>query len=766
VKRVTKRVLLVLLFVGGLGYFLFSTLFFDPFEGSWMDQFEGEPPIALEFAVPREIDFLAHKRGLGNDFGPGDFPVPQLFEELRFAKSFQRFETTRLAADLARDLDLEARIDAVREAVARVPLIDVVDDVLGRDIAIFGRVAGFGYEQSEMGALFLGSSKLRFAWAVAGSSLLRSIFSLPIEVEEDADGVRAITLPSGDVLYALRRLDLFCVATGRQLVREVATQLDAGREGSLGNTRAYNSTVAQDVADFAGRVQRGGAAPSGPPVETRIQLHGRVPPLLAQTESDEAFLEPRGEMSRWLLAKLFNPRFFQAVSLDIGFAEDLVLNGTLGFDRKMAEEAQTGFYNRRTFELKRAMDRAAAVLPEETFLLMAARVDMKLFLPQVIAGLKELDPYAVTLIDDLIASIRKIRPDFRAVNAAEAVNLVASFLGDDVVVAMRRDTYFGVPADPTPLVCFLFEVTERGPTFDELKRSNGDPTKTRGYNGFVHPIMMAHTNLRAKGGGSVATWFNVYYETQGSPEERVMQDVFLAATENLRNVAFGIVDPARKDKGPWQLCLVLSPRAEKKEVTPANGAARVEDFGTAQEFVADIVKLHALSDGGTREATRQLVVSDNLNGNTRNVKQLLAADKYASGSAFLDGFASVAAFLDAKGLREVLADHASAHADAATAIDWAKEGERLAEELYAGPFAAYRGTTMPAKIKDDFEYQLAQRKEERERQRVEVEMPRAREQYLEGLAFVDLFEQAFLAARIDEGDQIIELRAKVGTTLE
>lgn len=760
-SKIARRIGIALVFVLGLGYFLFSNLVYDPFEGSWLDQFEGEPDVAIEYAIPREVDWMFHKRGLAGDFRESEFPVPDLAESIRVRKDFRRFAETEYAAKLAAELQLKERIEQAREAIANVPVIDVVSDVLGTDFAAFGRVKGFGYDRDETAAVFLGSRSMRFAYAAAMNSFLRSVLGLSVEVSETDEGVTRIATPDGQEFYTHRVKDLFVVGSGPKLVKEVMDLLDANIDQSLGRSRGYYSTVAHDVKNFAGLREL--PSNEGPSVDRRTQLHARMPAVFSLTDADERFLEPMGEVSRWLFARLFNPRYFTALSVDFAMEDAIELKGTLGFDREMAENAKTGFYNRPTFELKKAMDRAARVLPDDTAFVLAARVDIKRFFPQIIDGLREVDPHAIELIDDVIKSVRKIRPDFRAANAADAMRNFADFLGDDVVVAVKRDTYFGVPDHPLPLIAFFFEVTERGPTFDELKKANGDPAKARGYNGFVYPIRTAHTSIRAQG-ASIANWFSVTHggvaAADGTtPNARFVEEVILSGTTDIKSVSFGIVDPVSKKEGPWTMVLALSPHVETRSVTK-DGKTTSEPYGTAQELISDVISL----DGHAGEGP--LTRLDSSKTNQRTIRRLLTADNYRQGSGFLDRFASVAMYVEASRLKEILADGSERHADEASAIDWEVETARLSEELMSGEFAQWRGKTMPDKTKKEFESRLLAAKEEIEQDRLRNVVPRLRAEYEEGLAWVDLFEDAFLAARIDDKDQIIELGARIRTSLK
>lgn len=756
-KRATRRTLFVLAFVLGLGYFAFTVLFHDPFEGSYLDPFE-ESAVAIEYVVPRDVDFFVHKRGLAADFDPEEFPVPRVWDEIRLSRRWRDFERTEWARRLAESLALERNVDRVREICRSVPLLDPLDDLLGRDAALFGR---FGREEGAPPSLCLvaiGSQWARFAYEALGHGWLRSLLGVPLDVVTEDDGLRRIGLPGGEEVYAFRYLDLFAVGTQAALVRDVARLVDEGRERSLGYMRRYHATVAQDVDEWAG-FRRGGAlgGVSSQEVARRLQAHVDLRALFGLTDADERFREPRGRMSRWILAQLFDPSYFETLTLDVGFGNPLDVRGMLVFDKERASRSRTGFYDRKTFELRRAMDGAAALLPADTFFVMAARVDPGQFLPALVKGLEAVDPDAKELLDDLIRRIRTLRPDFRANDAMEAARVLAGMLGQDVVVALKRDTYFGPPADPMPLVCLLLQVEDRGPSFEVLEKARGNPGVATGYNGFIYPLMAAHSRLQQEGKG-VAKWYRVFHEGRGTPNERLIQDVILRGTE-IRNVAFGIVDPASKTKGPWTLAVVLSPHVEELEVADGDGGTHTEPRGTAHEFVTDIVKLNVVGDGNSAWAR------DPYRGGTRRVDSLLRSEKWREGGDFLQGFASVAAFLDFAGYEDVLRDRADLVALEATEIDWREETRRIEESLLAGEFAQWRGRPMPPEVERRFQERMEEEKDALERERQE-RLPEERRIYEESLAWVRLFRSAFLAARIDERSQNIELRMRVGTRLD
>lgn len=759
-KKATRRLLVILLFAAGLSYFAFTLIFFDPLEGSYMDGFEAGVPVALEYAVPVNVDFFFHKRGLEEDMDTEQFPVPRAWEDVELARNWRQFENSPLYQDLAGELALEAKVEQVREVTEQVPILHPLTDAFGRDVAVFGRVAGRGFEKAEVCALFLGSGKAKLAYEVAGSGLLRSLFGMPFEVTEDDVGVRCITLADGQSLYVHRQKDLFVVGSGPNLVKESLHLLDLGREQSLGYTRRYHGTVAQDVAEFAGlSVKPAADTGAEAPQENRVQLHANLQALFSLVDFDDAFLEHRGEVSRWLLARLFSPRYFRDCTLDIGFGESLDVRGTIVFDKAQAEATESGFYDRRTFGLRDAMDRAAALLPEDTYFVMAARLDLRQFLPKLVTGLSEVDPPARQIMDELIAQLRKARPDFKAGNALEAARAAASFLGEDVVVALKRDTYFGPPEDAMPLIAIFLEVTDKGPEFETLESNPTDPLRATGYNGFVFPMMAVNSKLKQEGRG-VAKWFKVWHEVRGTPDERFVQDVMMTLTD-IENVAFGIIDPRSKTKGPWTLVVTLSPRVVEREVYEEDKAV-MREFGSAHELITDCIKL---SRFGPDDAA---AIDNDVSGKeraSRAIRPLIKSPKYQQGRDFLEKrFASVALYVDAAGLKTALEDAA---ANDVPAVDWVAKNKEFSEQLYAGDFRAWKGKNLPPDVQEKFNAQLKDLQDSFDRDRKIVagsQTERAKQQA--SLAWLDLFKEAFLAARIDENSENIEIGATIRTNLE
>lgn len=755
VSKGTKRLLIILAFVVGLSYFAFTLLFFDPFEGSYMDRFE-DTPVAIEYVVPRNVDFFAHKRALDGDFVGDGFPVPEVWKDIAWSRDWQQFERTPLYAELSAALGLEEKIEEIRRTTAEIPLLDPLADVLGRDAAVFGRMRGRGFDETEVAVVFLGSGSARFAFEAAGNGVIRSLLGIPCEVEELPDGVRKLTLEDGTNLYAHRDRDLFVVSTGPQLAGEVKRLLQVGREESLGYTTRYHATVAQDVKEFAGLRPQKVTAPED--LERRIQLHGNLTTWFADSDWDDEFREHRGEISRWLMAKLFNPAYFDELTIDLEIGDVLELRGMLGFDRERAENAQTGFYRNRTFDLKPNLERVAQIVPEDTYFLMSARVDMNRFLPTVVQALTSVDPKARELIDDVIKDIRRIRPDFRAQNADDMARSISGFLGDDVVIAMKRDSYFGAPDDPMPVVAMYFQVNDRGPTTQQLDAAaGGDPALARGYNGFIYPIMKANTQLKSQGRG-VTKWYNVTHpDPKGQPH--MVQDIILSGTD-IKDVAFGIIEPPSETKGPWTLGLMFSARY----LTRTNEQGVEEHYGSAHEMLTDSIRLHQSRGEAVRTTDYTKTASDP--NSTREVRSLLRSRKFTEGSSFLDGFASAAAYLDAKAWKEVLIDGAEARAEAETLLDLAAFRAEREAELMDGEFASWKGKTMPQDVQDKLRRRLDDLVSKRQDEWRRDEVPAARQRYLESLVWLDFLRDAFFAARVDEASQNIELRARIRTDVE
>jgi hypothetical protein len=247
----------------------------------------------------------------------------------------------------------------------------------------------------------------------------------------------------------------------------------------------------------------------------------------------------------------------------------------------------------------------------------------------------------------------------------------------------------------------------------------------------------------------MAKWFEVSYENK----DRAAQDVVITDPGSLvRNVSFGILDSQKKDAGPWTLGVTISPRADMV-VTKEHPEGELR--GTGFELLNEMFLL-------SRDPNHSIVVNDLSTQSTREVKSLYLSERYQRGRDFLTGFASVAVYLDATRWRDVLRDQAQEVAEYEAQADrawWDAKRAEFTEQLMSGEFAQWRGKTMPPAMQERFDAKVKEMEEAVDAERV----AEARKAYEQGLAWVDLIEDAFLAARIDESTQNIELRAKVRT---
>ena len=124
-RRKLKLFGIFLIFAIPILYFLFTLLFFSPFE---------DPFGRIDYIIPRQVDLFFSKAGLKEDFY--EFPVPKFFTELEISHNWRVFTRTELYREVAAELDIESMIDQIKTQTENLPFVNVLDDFIGPEHCI------------------------------------------------------------------------------------------------------------------------------------------------------------------------------------------------------------------------------------------------------------------------------------------------------------------------------------------------------------------------------------------------------------------------------------------------------------------------------------------------------------------------------------------------------------------------------------------------------------------------------------------------------
>ncbi len=443
-KKLIRRAAVFLLLVSFAGFFAFTTMVWNPFEGDFPE---------LRNAIPRNVDFFAAKADLSDDFE--DFPVPWFWSSFEASPAFPRVKSGDLARSLMRERGGERILDRIaetKEHLASIPVVglDILEDLFGREVAVAGRLKKSGDPDW---CLYT-----RVSWKI------RAALGL-LHFEGIRSRIRGVRLEWKDPLFVLEppgappvRLalvrDLLIVGNEENLVRE-SYDLAAGRTeaDSLVASSDYQDQVVGRIRDWQ---ERNGIQANR--LEYNLDLHS-----LAETRpSLPIFGTPTQDdpMELRLLHRFVNTRAMYRAWGNLVFAPDgLVSLLTVDLDRAALTPTQNRFLAQQPGHRDRWLKRLLLNVPASAAVVGVLRMPASVFLSEVFGALDE-DSRA--LIDEgLIGSGQRG-------GVKGLVARLAPAFEPTVVVVVRNNDYpklnvkfkVAMPS-PVPAVAWIFKVAER-----------------------------------------------------------------------------------------------------------------------------------------------------------------------------------------------------------------------------------------------------------------------------------------------------------------
>lgn len=414
---------LVLLVLGFIGYFTFSTLLFSPLEGGLAHHVAG--------LVPRNIDFYLSKARLERDFER--FPHLALEGRLAGNDAWRTFRVSPEYAELSAELDLEATVAELEELAGRLPLgLDPLKIFGGRQVALAGRFRGADLAQADwalygtvnwVGKLALESIKYPGVLGLEKQGLVAT-------PQEGFVALEGAQLPRP--LYLARIKDVGVISSSPELVRD-ALRLAANQfTDSLFAKAEYNDSIRR-------------ANRSAERDELEVFLDVRA--LLASRGLGGAWPDPASEST---VAALL-ARFFQASSVNemvgvLGFGRTLTLDLRAPLSSELISPLQRKLYRKRGSDTRELENLIASLAPADTGFLLYVRGDAGDLARQVVSVL---DPATRGLLEDAFRSTRRYQ-DLEQVLAE-----VDAMFRDRIVILVRENDYppdeNAPPHDDTPV---------------------------------------------------------------------------------------------------------------------------------------------------------------------------------------------------------------------------------------------------------------------------------------------------------------------------
>ncbi len=445
-KKLLRNLLILVALLGFTGFFAFSTLVWNPFEGRVAE---------LRAAVPRTVHFFAAKADLSADFE--DFPRPWFWSAVEESPAYARIRTGSLFHTVLKERGGERMLAAIEDAkdrLASVPVLglDLLDDFIGTEAAVAGR---FRKQGPPAWCLYTRVGwKVRAAFGLLRFAAVRA--RVPGLAVAGGDGaIYELRQATGPAVFVTLVKDLLIAGDDLDLVRRSrALATGDSEEDALVASSDYQDFVVARLSEWS---ERNDLVPNA--LECELDLHALAEawPGLAR------FAEPGPDdpMELRLLNRFVNVKAMYRAWGSFVFAPDgLAMLLSFVLDRRALSPEQVRFQTQMPGHKERWLKRAMLNVPSSAAVAAFLRIPPAAFFEQVFASL---DEDTRSLINEGIASTGR-QGGFR-----ELVRGIAASLDPSVVVVVRDNDYGKLNVDfkvavpsPAPAVAWIFEVDPRG----------------------------------------------------------------------------------------------------------------------------------------------------------------------------------------------------------------------------------------------------------------------------------------------------------------
>jgi hypothetical protein len=233
-------ILLITLGVLILFYFIFITLFFNPFESKLED---------TAAVVPAEMDWFLRWRDAGDQFG--EFPVPAVWDDVRASPAYEEARASGALLDLGARWGVNEIMASLGEVGQYLPAgLSLKGDFL-REVAVAGKGA-MKLDSSFDGLVMLRCSfKVKAGLAFLGFDFVRE--QLPESVQIESEGSGVYKLPQFEPFgfqdaYLARIRDVLILTSRREYItRALELQTRSGQE-SLATSSLFHDNVSAWLA--------------------------------------------------------------------------------------------------------------------------------------------------------------------------------------------------------------------------------------------------------------------------------------------------------------------------------------------------------------------------------------------------------------------------------------------------------------------------------------------------------------------------------------
>ncbi len=446
--RITGILLLVL---GFAGFFAFTALVWNPFEGTVPE---------IRKAVPRNVDFFVGKRDLAGDFT--EFPVPYFYSDFEDSTGSGPVKDGSLFRSLARNRDLQnalKEIDRIKAQLAQVPVVGVsiLGDLIGKDFVLAGKFSPGGGTPTWC-AYTKVSWKIRAAFGFLRFDGVRAgMQGVRIEMEEPLFKIEA----PGGVFYAGIHKDLLMIGNQKAFVATSHDLISGVGEGeSFVSLSDYQDQGVKRLREWAQRSEE--KDPNYLEFSLSVPALARAMPNLPFWEKPNQ----DGPQELKLLHSFVNPKAMHRLWGNLVFVPEqdemppyLASLLTVDLNRGELSPSQNRFQSEAPGERERWLRAILQNIPQKSAATFALRIPVNVFLEQFA---NSMDPDMRKLVDEGLVSSGQ-RGGLRGF-----ISRVGSAFRPFVIVVVRNNDYprykkeFAVAnPSPAPAVAWIFQANRR-----------------------------------------------------------------------------------------------------------------------------------------------------------------------------------------------------------------------------------------------------------------------------------------------------------------
>jgi hypothetical protein len=437
-KRKLRLLGIFLIFAIPLLYFLFTLLFFSPFEESFG---------RIDYIIPRQVDIFFSKAGLKDDFY--EFPIPKFYTELEISHNWRAFTKTDLFLEVTNQLNVESVLDQLKANTENLPFVTPVDDFIGREVAVAGNFKEGGAFPYSCLVFFKGSWKTKLIYELLTWDLVRKNVGdarlSQSTLVPNPLGYNTLMLKDGTEFYMRRVSDLIVFGDDENLMMEVCELINAEKGSidlSIGGMEAYITKVA-----------------STPRVDMNyLDFHANVERIFQRVTFDDQWKDNKIDFSVMTAMEIFDPDFFKTITGAIRFGNFLDLDAKVDFNPQTVTKAETGFFGLGSVSIAEKLDFFATMLPEEVFFSGCTRLNLGRVL-RIMERSMNVD--LRKLITDILREGQRYNKSFRIMDTSHFIDFLDGTFGDLAYIALRprdEDKPIQPLIQPIPILALALEI--------------------------------------------------------------------------------------------------------------------------------------------------------------------------------------------------------------------------------------------------------------------------------------------------------------------